>query len=90
MIRIEGRFEVRLISTDALRQYMRFRGFTIRSLAERAGVSHSTIGHLVNTKSGRKTCRAETARTIAKALDCPVESLFIAKVSRVAREVAAA
>lgn len=87
MIRIEGRLEVRLISAEALRQYMKFRGMNIRELAERAGVSHSTIGFL--TKGTRKTCRPDTARTIAKALDCPVESLFVAKLSHVAREVAA-
>lgn len=87
MIRIEGRFEVRLISADALRQYMDFRGMTIRELATRAGCSHSTVGFLA--KGTRKTCRPATARAIAKALDCPVESLFVAKVSKVSREVAA-
>lgn len=85
MIRTEGRFEVRLISADALRQYMRFRGYTIRELADRAGVSRSTIGHLVS--GTRSTCNPDTARLIAKALDCPVDALFVAKVSRVQREV---
>lgn len=85
MIRIEGRFEVQLISAAALRQYMSFRGMTIRQLALRAGCSHSTIGFLV--KGTRKTCRPETARAIAQALDCPVESMFVPKVSKVSREV---
>lgn len=85
MIIEERRFEVRLVSPDALRQYMKFRGFTMRSLAKRVGCSHSLIGFLCT--GDVKTCRPEYAVRIAEALDCPVESLFAAKVSRVAREV---
>ena len=85
MVIEERRFEVRLVSPDALRQYMKFRGYTMRSLADRVGCSHSLIGFLC--KGDVKTCRPEYAKAIAKALDCPVESLFVAKVSRVQREV---
>ena len=85
MVIEERRFEVRLVSPDALRQYMKFRGYTMRSLAARVGCSHQLIGFLC--KGDVKTCRPEYAQRIAKALDCPVESLFVAKVSRVAREV---
>lgn len=85
MIVEERRFEVRLVSPDALRQYMKFRGFTMRSLAERVGCHHSLIGFLCTGEV--KTCRPEYARKIAKALDCPTESLFVAKVSKVSREV---
>lgn len=84
MLTVERRFEVRLISPDALRSYMQFRGFTIRSLAKRVGCPHSTIGFLV--KGTRPGCRPDTAVAIAKALDCPVESLFRARVSSVTRE----
>ncbi|WFF32431.1 helix-turn-helix transcriptional regulator [Propionibacterium freudenreichii] len=84
---IEGRFEVRLISHQSLRQYMGFRGYSIRKLAARVGCSHSTIGFLV--KGTRKNTRPEIARRIAEALDCPVEALFAASISQVSREITA-
>lgn len=71
----EGRLDVRLISASALRQYMQFRGVSVRDLAGKVGVSHGTIGWLTSGK--RSTCKPEVARRIAKALDCPVESLFV-------------
>lgn len=78
---------MRLISPDALAQYMAFRGLTVRSLADKARCSHSTIGHL---RSGaRKNCRPEIAAAIEKALDAPRGSLFVATVLRVARKDAA-
>lgn len=82
---IEGRFEVQLISADALAQFMKFRGHTLRSLADKAGCSHGTIGNMRN--GTRRTCNPDTARKIAKALDTPVEALFVAKVSHVSRYV---
>lgn len=85
MIVIERRFEVILIDAGALRNYMKFRGYTIRALAARVGCSHATIGHLHSGK--RTTCSADTAKAIAKALDCLVESLFVARTSNVSREV---
>lgn len=85
MIATERRFEVRLISPQALRQYMAFRRYTIRSLAKRIGCSHSTIGHLVS--GARKNVSPRIARSIAEALDCPVESLFVPRMSSVQREV---
>lgn len=66
---------MRLISSSALRQYMSFRGYSVRSLAAKVGVSHGTIGWL--TSGQRSTTKPETAKRIAKALDCPVESLFV-------------
>lgn len=87
MIVIEGRFGVKLISADALAQYMKHRDFTVRTLAARVGVSPATIGHL---RSGaRKTCKPSTAKAIERALDAPIGSLFVGEVSHVAREVAA-
>jgi len=72
---IGGRLDVRLISAQALRQYMAFRGYSVRTLAEKVGVSHGTIGWL--TSGRRDTTKAETARAIAKTLDCPVDALFV-------------
>ena len=87
MIVIEGRFGVKLISAEALAQYMKHRDFTVRTLAARVGVSPATIGHLRSGK--RNTCHPDTAKRIEKALDAPTGSLFIANVSHVAREVRA-
>jgi hypothetical protein len=88
MIRIEGRFEVRVISSQAFAQYMKHRGFSVRSLADALGGPHlrSTIGHLRSGK--RPTCDPDLARRIEKILDAPKDSLFVPIVSRVAREVA--
>lgn len=85
MVAIERRFEVRLISPDALRQYMKFRKFTIRGLAARVGCSRTLIGFLV--KGTRRTCGPEIANGIAEALDCPLDALFAPRVSSVQREV---
>lgn len=87
MIATERRLDVHLISAEALRTYMQFRGLTIRRLAKEAGCHPSTIGHL--HAGTRSTCRPTTARAIAKALNAPVESLFVVRSSIVRREVAA-
>lgn len=73
---------MRLISAEALAQYMGHRGFTVRSLADRVGVSHSTIGHL--RRGSRSTCKPKTAKAIEKALDAPAGSLFVPRVFHVA------
>ena len=87
MIRIEGRFEVRVISHLAFAQYMKHRGYTVRTLADAVGGPQlrSTIGHLRSGK--RSTCDPDLARRIERALDAPRDSLFVPLVSRVAREV---
>ncbi|WP_447643202.1 helix-turn-helix domain-containing protein [Nocardioides zeae] len=78
---------MRLKSPEMLRQYMSFKGLTVRQLARSADVSHATIGHL---RSGaRVSARPETARAIEEALQCPPGLLFEARSSKVAREVAA-
>lgn len=74
-------FWVRLISSDALDNYMRFRGFSNESLAIQCGSKkhRSTISHL---RSGaRSTCGPEIARKIEKALGAPPNSLFLAEVA---------
>ena len=84
----EGRLDVRLISAAALRQYMAFRGYSVRSLAAKVGVSHGTIGWL--TSGQRSTTKPATAKAIAKALDCPVDALFVPIVVHGTRTVVAA
>ncbi|UQB71276.1 hypothetical protein KI427_16800 [Rhodococcus ruber] len=98
---IEGRFWVRLISSDAFAQYMEHRGFKVRSLAaaveaelrksgrkgKDATCSPSTIGHL---RSGiRNSCRPHRARAIEKVLGAPPGSLFLPQVLHVVRDNAA-
>lgn len=82
-----GRFEVRVISSQAFAQYMKHRGFTVRSLAQALGDDRyrSTIGHLRSGK--RPTCDPALAKRIEKVLDAPLGSLFIPSVSHVSREV---
>lgn len=87
MIRIESRFEVKLISATAFASYMDSRDFTVRSLAEAVGGPHlrSTIGHL---RSGRRTqCDPALAKRIERVLNAPKGSLFVSSISRVSREV---
>lgn len=78
---------MRLISAQALRQYMQFRGYSVRTLAMKVGVSHGTIGWL--TSGQRNTTKIQTAQKIAKALDCPTESLFVPVVVHGPRSIAA-
>lgn len=80
---IGGAFYVELISTDALRQYMSYRDFSIRKLAEKVGVSPATIGHLHS--GARNTVGPNIAKAIEKALDAPRGSLFVPKVMHNAR-----
>lgn len=85
MIVTERRFDVKLISADGLKNYMAFHGYSVRTLAAKVGVSHASIGHL--TSGARNTCKPEVARKIARVLNCPVEALFMPRVSTVQREV---
>lgn len=98
MYQEEVRFWVRLISSDALAQYMQHRSETVRSLAAQVDLltakeaarrggrgtsSRAVIGHL---RSGnRNTCQPATAKAIEKCLGAPSGSLFVPQVSRVSR-----
>lgn len=77
----QGRLWVRLISTQALRQYMEFRNETNRSLAIKtgSGVGREIIGHLRSGK--RSTCSPQTATAIERALNAPPGSLFVPEVT---------
>lgn len=76
-----GRLWVRLISKQAFRDYMEYRGQTNEMLADKARCSESTIAFLRSTgKSARDTVGPETARRIEKALNAPPGSLFSATI----------
>lgn len=45
-----------------------------REVARRAGLSHSTVNHLITGR--RATCTLATAVAIAQALHCPIGALF--------------
>ena len=84
---MNGGLDVRLISHEALASYMTYRGYSVRELAMRTGIHRATIGHL--RSGGRKTCSPENARSIAKALDVPVDMLFcVHRALRIARNAA--
>lgn len=68
-------FSVKLISKETLRQFLRFRDMSYGQLAEKVGCSKSLIGLLA---TGRRThTGVDIAKAICKALDVPVESLFL-------------
>lgn len=74
---------VRIISREAFRSYIEFRGETNESLGVKAGVSKAIVGHL---RSGqRDTCSPKTARKITAALNAPPDSLFVAELPHATR-----
>lgn len=76
---------MRLISREAFRQYMEFRGETNVSLGKKADVSKAIVGHL---RSGqRQTCSPKTARAIEAALNAPPGSLFLAELPHATRGI---
>lgn len=87
MIISSGRFWVRLISSEALAQYMEHRDLSVRALAHKAGISPALVGHLRSGK--RNTCLPANAKVIERCLGAPPGSLFVPQISRVSREVAA-
>lgn len=78
---LEGRFWVKLISREALAQYMDHRDMSIRAVAKKAGIGHAIVGHLLT--GYRDTCSESTAKAIEAALDAPFGSLFVVKMSHV-------
>lgn len=81
----DWRLELR-VRKRALRDYMTYRGETIRSLAMKAGVTKSTIGNMHSWSLQRGVeCPPALAARIEAILDAPPGSIFEAKVSRVAR-----
>lgn len=81
---IGWRFEVKLISTEAFRSYVKHRGMTMKEIAFKAGCSPQLVGLLHSGK--RTSCRPENAYRIEKALDAPKGSLFLETASTVTRD----
>lgn len=98
MIRTVRRYDIVLRDARALRQSMRYRRYTVRSLADEVtrelkksrdpqalkSVSKSTIGHL--TSGVQKVTRPEIAAAIELVLDVPPGQLFEQRISNVSRE----
>lgn len=78
------KLNLKLVSPAGLCQFMEYRGMSVRTLAERVGCSHSTIGHLRTGE--RRYVRAAWAKRIEQALDAPRGSLFVVEVSSLSRE----
>jgi transcriptional regulator with XRE-family HTH domain len=65
------------------REYLELVGLSGRGLASRAGLSHSTVNHLLTGR--RMRCSAGTAYAIEHALNCPPGLLFGPDVPNAAR-----
>lgn len=80
----DWRLELR-VRKRALRDYMEYRGETVRSLAEKVPVTKSTIGnmHSLNPERG-VFCPPALARRIEGILQAPPGFIFEPKVERVA------
>lgn len=65
---------MRLRDRDALKAYVRLLRVSERRLAERAGIGHATLNHLLSGR--RATCSISTARAIESALACPAGLFF--------------
>ena len=63
----------------ALRAYLRLLGVSEREFAERAGVGHATVNHLLSGR--RQACTRRTAVAIEEALGCPPGLFFEARQS---------
>jgi len=59
---------MRVRDRDALRAYVRLLAMSERALADRAGLGHATLNHLLSRR--RESCTPETARAIEAALRC--------------------
>jgi transcriptional regulator with XRE-family HTH domain len=65
---------MQLRSRRALADYIDIVGLSERQVARSAGLSHSTVNHLVTGR--RSSCSLRTAVAIERALDCPPGLLF--------------
>ena len=83
MNRYQWSFSVRLISNETLRQFLRFRDMSYGQLAKKVGCSKTLITFLATGR--RQYTGVDIAKGICKALDVPVESLFLPEVSPGAR-----
>ena len=65
---------MRLRDREVFAGYIALLGVSERAFAEAAGLSHSTVNHLVSGR--RSTCSAATAHAIERALRCPPGLMF--------------
>lgn len=76
---------MRLRSRLVLGAFVDDAGISEREVARRAGLSHSTVNHLI---TGRRTsCTLSTAVAIARAVHCPIGALFMAETVTEQRSV---
>lgn len=65
---------MKLRDRDALKAYVRLLRVSERGFAERAGIGHATLNHLLSGR--RATCSRHTASAIESALACPSGLFF--------------
>jgi hypothetical protein len=71
---VRVRVQMRVRDPSVLRGYISLVGLSERELARRAGISHSTLNHLL---TGRRTvCTQSTARAVERALGCGTGVFF--------------
>ena len=58
----------------AMRAYLRLMGVSEREIAQRAGIGHATVNHLLSGR--RNACTPRTAAAIETALGCPPGLFF--------------
>jgi DNA-binding XRE family transcriptional regulator len=56
-----------------------------REVARRAGLSHSTVNHLITGR--RSACSMNTAVAIARTVHCPIGALFIPETATQQRAI---
>jgi DNA-binding Xre family transcriptional regulator len=59
---------MRVRDREALRAYVRLLAMSERALADRAGLGHATLNHLLSGRRGY--CTSQTAQAIEAALQC--------------------
>ena len=70
---------MKLISHEVLKAHMEHKKFSVQRLATYAGCSKAFIGFL--RKGDKTSCTEALAKEIARALDLPLEALFVTKTS---------
>lgn len=76
---------VRLRNRLVLGAFVDNAGMSEREVARRAGLSHSTVNHLITGR--RTTCTLSTAAAIARTVGCPIGALFMAETATEQRSI---
>ena len=59
-----------------LKDYLKEKGISLYSLAQKSGIAYSTLNDLYNGKVGIDKCRVAVLRSLAEALDMSMDSVY--------------